>query len=222
MLVVFVKRHNLFDNTHALPISSRYARLCLLSIGHKHLSNPTILCRRHPISTLPVEACLTSLPLTQTRPGHVMTPHSSPISLSRGLRRSPTVPLGHGQLGGGGVAAEGVVEQLPLDVAQQAGGADPEHAAVEPGVAELLLDEDQPDEAILGGADAAGRLEADPVAGPLVVGADGAAHHHADGQDGVHTLLTCPVEMGWAVRRERKQPRRTPGLYGDITEQSPH
>ena len=42
-----------------------------------------------------------------------------------------------------------IVEQLPLDVGQQPWGTNPEQPVVEPGVSQLLLDEDEPSADVL-------------------------------------------------------------------------
>src|SRR5688572_6420025 len=71
------------------------------------------------------------------------------------------------------VAAGDVVLELALDVGEQAAGAEAEEGRLHPVATELLAHEDQPGERILGGGDAAGRLEADLEAGALPVVADG-------------------------------------------------
>ena len=96
------------------------------------------------------------------------------------------VPLTHRDVMGGGIAAGGMVMQLALDIGEQAAGADAEAAGSQPGSAELLPHEDLPGEGLFGAADAAGGLEADDLTGALVIAADGAGHHQADGQGGVH------------------------------------
>ena len=42
------------------------------------------------------------------------------------------------------------MEQLPLYVYQKAGGSNPKHVVVQPGVPQLLLDQDEPGGGILG------------------------------------------------------------------------
>ena len=63
------------------------------------------------------------------------------VSQLRQLRVN-TVTSGHGHLMGSGVSPGDPVEQLPLNVEQKPRGPDPEHVVVEPGVPELLLDQD--------------------------------------------------------------------------------
>ncbi len=60
-----------------------------------------------------------------------------------------------------GVAAGDVVLELALDVGEHRARADAEQVGLQPGAAELLLHQDQPVHRVLGGAQAAGRLEAD-------------------------------------------------------------
>ncbi len=61
------------------------------------------------------------------------------------------------------VAARRPVLDLPLDVGEQRGSADAEQVRLEPGAAQLLLHQDQPVQRVLGGLEAAGRLEPDPA-----------------------------------------------------------
>src|SRR5690606_39226239 len=76
----------------------------------------------------------------------------------------------------GRVAARDVVLELALDVGEQRAGAEAQQVGLEPTAPQLLLHEDEPGEGVLGGAQAAGRLEAHGEAGALGVVADGAHH----------------------------------------------
>eukprot|EP00053_Salpingoeca_punica_P008521 m.76408 g.76408 ORF g.76408 m.76408 type:complete len:368 (+) comp14635_c0_seq2:80-1183(+) len=114
------------------------------------------------------------------------------------VQRTSTLPttsfflplfLGHRHLVGGSVASGDMVVELALNVDEQGAGAEAEEVGVRPLVAELLFHQSEPDEGVLGLADAAGRLEADLVTCPLVVVADGADHCQSNLKGGVHTLL---------------------------------
>src|ERR1035437_10906106 len=60
-----------------------------------------------------------------------------------------------------GIASGRVMAELALDVAEQRARADAEEVVLHPLQAELFLHQDQPGQRVLGGAQAAGRLEAD-------------------------------------------------------------
>jgi hypothetical protein len=81
------------------------------------------------------------------------------------------------------------VLELPLDVSQKRAGPESEQGRVHPGPPQLLLHEDQPGEGVLGGANAAGGLEAHLHASALPVGPDGPDHGDPDGERGVDGLL---------------------------------
>src|SRR3989441_9014582 len=85
------------------------------------------------------------------------------------------------------------VLQLALDVGKQAGGAEPEQLCLEPAVPQLLLHQDEPLQRRLGAADAARRLEADRVAGTLVVIADHPGHRSEEHTSELQSLayLVC-------------------------------
>src|SRR5438067_7854925 len=82
----------------------------------------------------------------------------------------------HGIIVRRGVAAADGVRELALDIREQAAGADTEQLRMQPGVAQLLLHERQPVERLPGGPNAAGRLEADALAGTLAIVTDDACH----------------------------------------------
>src|SRR5690606_22163770 len=91
-------------------------------------------------------------------------------------------PSGHGVPVRRRVPAGDVVLELPFDVAEERAGAEAEEVRAEPRVAQLLLHEDEPLERLLGGADPAGRLEADAIPGALVVLPDRAGHDQPHGE----------------------------------------
>src|SRR5687767_15542824 len=66
--------------------------------------------------------------------------------------------------------------ELPLDVGQQRTGTEPEQVVAQPAVAELLLHQVQVLERRLRRADSSGWLEANGVAGAVVILADHSAH----------------------------------------------
>src|SRR5207253_5860420 len=68
------------------------------------------------------------------------------------------------------------VLELALDVGEQARGAEAEPVRREPTVAQLLFHQNEPLQGRFGAPNAAGRLEADRVAGALVVVADHPGH----------------------------------------------
>ena len=82
-----------------------------------------------------------------------------------------------------------MVLELALDVGQQARGAEAEQLGLQPWPAELFLHQHQPVERGFCRGNAAGRLEADEIAGFLEIGADGAHHGEADGQRRVDAFL---------------------------------
>src|SRR5260370_16694842 len=79
--------------------------------------------------------------------------------------------------------------QLPLDVAQQAAGAEAKHFCPHPRQAKLLFDQRQPLNGLLRRADPACWLETDRHSGLLRVFADGTSHYQADWQGCVGWLL---------------------------------
>src|SRR5580658_11078000 len=90
---------------------------------------------------------------------------------------------------GGRIAPGRVVVELPLDVGQKAARADAEEVRLHPWRAELLPHQDEPGERVLGGAQAARRLEADVDADALAIIAERPYHHQAHRQGGVDVLL---------------------------------
>ena len=94
-------------------------------------------------------------PYSSRSPCSVTMPTTEPDS-SRSPHRMPVRR---------GVPPRDGVLELSFDVGQQGAGAEPEEVGPKPAIAELVLEHRQPVEALLGGANAAGRLEADKVAG---------------------------------------------------------
>ena len=101
------------------------------------------------------------------------------------------------------------VLELPLDVGEQRARAEPEQVGAQPAVAQLFLHQIQVLERILRGANAAGRLEADRVAGLLEVLADHPAHHDAERNRRVHAFLAGRRldEVGAGLHRDHARPR---------------
>ena len=81
---------------------------------------------------------------------------------------------------GTGVAAGRHLGALHQQVVEQRGGAEAEPVRVEPVLARHLVDHHEVLDGVLAGADAAGRLHADHLAGRLAEVADGLEHHHGD------------------------------------------
>src|SRR5580700_6761533 len=69
-----------------------------------------------------------------------------------------------GEVVGAGVAAGGQLGSLHEQIVQQARGAEAEPAGIEPVLPRRLVDQDQVPDGVLGGADAAGGLDADLAA----------------------------------------------------------
>src|SRR4051794_19712768 len=78
-----------------------------------------------------------------------------------------------GEVVGAGVAAGGELLALHEQVVEQARRAEAEQLRVQPLLAGRLVDHDQVADGVLGRADPAGRLDADPPAGALAEVADG-------------------------------------------------
>src|SRR5580658_3519133 len=83
-----------------------------------------------------------------------------------GKARGNDTPAGSvdGEVVGAGVAAGGQLGALHEQVVQQAGGAEAEPVGIQPVLPHRLVDQDQVPDGVLGGADAAGRLDADLAA----------------------------------------------------------
>jgi hypothetical protein len=79
--------------------------------------------------------------------------------------------------------------ELALDVGKQRRGAYPEEPRLEPRIAEFLLHDELEIHRVLGGRDAARRLEADDMAGRLAIGADRPRHGQRYRQRGIDALL---------------------------------
>src|SRR5690606_28251854 len=131
-----------------------------------------------PTNTPNVPLCVAS----HSRAGRSLS-GAGPYSIVSKIREM--VAMGgsdHGMTVRRGVAPGDEVLELPLDVGQQAGCAEPESIGAQPAVAELFLHELQVLQRLPGRADAAGRLVADLVAGALRVLADHARHDQRHGQ----------------------------------------
>src|SRR5580658_6449339 len=89
-----------------------------------------------------------------------------------------------GEVVGTRVAAGGHLGPLHEQVVQQAGGAQAEPAGIQPVLPRRLVDQDQVLDGVLGGADAAGGLDADLAAVGLAEVAHGLQHDQGDGQRG--------------------------------------
>src|SRR5687767_13823081 len=79
--------------------------------------------------------------------------------------------------------------ELPLDIREERARAEAEEIGAQPAVAQLLLHQIEVLERLLRRADAAGRLESDRIAAPLVVLANHARHHEREGHRRVDALL---------------------------------
>src|ERR1700689_2549060 len=108
-----------------------------------------------------------------------------------------------------GVAAGGQLGALHEQVVQQAGGAEAEPAGVQPVLTRRLVDQDQVADGVLGGADAAGGLDADLAAVVLAEVADGLQHDQGHRERGGGGDLTGRGldEVG---ARQHGQPRSAP------------
>src|ERR1700722_9297458 len=110
---------------------------------------------------------------------------------------------------GAGVTAGGQLGPLHQQVVQQAGGAEAEPVGIQPVLPRRLVDQDQVADGVLGGADAAGRLDADlaAVGGPEVP--DGLQHDQGDRERGGRSDLAGGGldEVGTG---QHGQPRGTP------------
>src|SRR3984885_11827338 len=110
---------------------------------------------------------------------------------------------------GAGVTAGGQLGPLHQQVVQQAGGAEAEPVRIQPVLPRRLVDQDQVADGILGGADTAGRLDADlaTVDGPEVP--DGLQHDQGDRERGGRADLAGRGldEVGAG---QHGQPRGTP------------
>src|SRR5579862_311507 len=84
-----------------------------------------------------------------------------------------------------GISSGNMVFKLSLDVAEQSAGAKAKHFCAHPRLAEFFFDEGQPIGGLLGGANAAGRLEANGHARLLCVLSDSAKHNQTHGKSGI-------------------------------------
>src|SRR3954453_584946 len=104
----------------------------------------------------------------------------SNVVVSVAISGPPRWPLVQGEVVGSGVAAGGQLLALHEQVVEQARRAEAEQVGVEPLLPRGLLDHHEVADRVLGRADAAGRLDADPAAGAGVEVAPRLEHDQRD------------------------------------------
>src|SRR6516162_10311636 len=116
-------------------------------------------------------------------------PYSMLRNFSATLVFAIGLPSDEGVMVGRRIAPAAMEFQLPLDIAKDAAGTNPEQLRPKPTVSELFLHQREPVKRLSGGADPAGRLETYGHAGALAILANRARHHYSHWERRVDSLL---------------------------------